>query len=98
MSYDSVTYAKTFCDDVEFSAEDAGRTDIGYLADIIETAIEAGATTVNIPDTTGYTLPTEYAAKIAELKRRVKNIDKAIISVHCHNDLGLAVANSFGCS
>ncbi|OGU79563.1 MAG: 2-isopropylmalate synthase [Stygiobacter sp. RIFOXYC12_FULL_38_8] len=94
MSYDAVAYAKTYCDDIEFSAEDAGRTDIGYLADIIETAIEAGATTVNIPDTTGYTFPSEYGAKIAELKRRVKNINKAIISVHCHNDLGLAVANS----
>ncbi|MFZ6033084.1 MAG: 2-isopropylmalate synthase [Melioribacter sp.] len=94
MSYDAVAYAKTFTDDVEFSAEDAGRTDIGYLAEVIEAAIEAGATTVNIPDTTGYTLPFEFAAKIAELKKRVKNIDKAIISVHCHNDLGLAVANS----
>ncbi len=94
MSYDAVAYARTFCSDVEFSAEDAGRTDIGYLADIIETAIEAGATTVNIPDTVGYTFPSEYSGKIAELKRRVKNIDKAIISVHCHNDLGLAVANS----
>jgi 2-isopropylmalate synthase len=94
MSYDAVAYAKTFVQDVEFSAEDAGRTDIGYLADIIETAIEAGATTVNIPDTTGYTFPSEFGTKIAELKQRVKNIDKAIISVHCHNDLGLAVANS----
>ena len=94
MSYDAVSYAKTFTDDVEFSAEDAGRTDIGYLADVIETAIEAGATTVNIPDTTGYTLPFEYGAKIAELVKRVKNIKKAVISVHCHNDLGLAVANS----
>lgn len=94
MSYDAVAYAKTFCNDVEFSAEDAGRTDIGYLADVIETAIDAGATTVNIPDTTGYTFPSEFGWKIAELKKRVKNIDKAIISVHCHNDLGLAVANS----
>lgn len=94
MSFDAVAYAKTFCNDVEFSAEDAGRTDIGYLADIIETAIEAGATTINIPDTTGYTFPNEYGFKIAELKRRVKNIDKVVISVHCHNDLGLAVANS----
>lgn len=94
MSYDMVAYAKTFCEDVEFSAEDAGRTDIGYLAEVIEAAIAAGATTVNIPDTTGYTLPEEFGAKIAELKRRVKNIDKAIISVHCHNDLGLAVCNS----
>lgn len=94
MSFDAVAYAKTFCNDVEFSAEDAGRTDIGYLADVIETAIEAGATTINIPDTTGYTFPNEYGFKIAELKRRVKNIDKVVISVHCHNDLGLAVANS----
>ncbi len=94
MSYDMVQYAKTFCDDVEFSAEDAGRTDLSYLSDVIEAAIEAGATTVNIPDTTGYTMPHEYGYKIAELKKRVKNIDKAIISVHCHNDLGLAVANS----
>lgn len=94
MSYDAVAYAKTFCSDVEFSAEDAGRTDIGYLVDVIETAIEAGATTINIPDTTGYTFPSEFGNKILELKKRVKNIDKAIISVHCHNDLGLAVANS----
>lgn len=94
MSYDAVQYAKTFTDDIEFSAEDAGRTDIGYLADVIEAAIEAGAMTVNIPDTTGYTLPSEFGNKIAELRKRVKNIDKAIISVHCHNDLGLAVANS----
>ncbi|MCD6374755.1 MAG: 2-isopropylmalate synthase, partial [Caldisericaceae bacterium] len=94
MSIDAVQYARTFCDDVEFSAEDAGRTDIGYLAEVIEAAIEAGATTVNIPDTTGYTLPDEFSEKIRQLKKRVKNIDQAIISVHCHNDLGLAVANS----
>ncbi len=87
-------YAKTFTDDVEFSAEDAGRTEISYLAEIIEAAIEAGATTVNIPDTTGYTFPSEFGTKIAELKKRVKNINKAVISVHCHNDLGFAVANS----
>ncbi len=94
MSCDAVAYAKTFSNDVEYSAEDAGRTDLGYLSEIIEAVIEAGATTVNIPDTTGYTFPSEFGAKIAELKRRVKNIDKAIISVHCHDDLGLAVANS----
>jgi len=94
MSYDAVQYAKTFCDDVEFSAEDAGRTNIDYLSEIIEAAIEAGATTVNIPDTTGYTLPLEFGRFISELKKRVKNINQAIISVHCHNDLGLAVANS----
>ena len=94
MACDSVTLAKTFTDDVEFSPEDAGRTDIGYLAEVVEATIEAGATTVNIPDTTGYTMPKEFGAKIAELKTRVKNIDDAVISVHCHNDLGLAVANS----
>jgi 2-isopropylmalate synthase len=94
MSVDAVTYAKALVPDVEFSAEDAGRTDIGYLSEVIEAVIEAGANTVNIPDTTGYTFPTEFGAKIADLKKRVKNIDKAIISVHCHNDLGLAVANS----
>ncbi|MBU0559870.1 MAG: 2-isopropylmalate synthase [Bacteroidetes bacterium] len=94
MSYDAVAYAKTFTDDVEYSAEDAGRTDIGYLAEIIESVIEAGATTVNIPDTTGYTFPSEFGDKIRELKSRVSNIEKAIISAHCHNDLGLAVANS----
>lgn len=94
MAVDAVKYAKTFTNDVEFSAEDAGRTDIGYLSDVVEAAIEAGATTVNIPDTTGYTFPHEYGAKIAELKKRVKNINNAVISVHCHNDLGLAVANS----
>ena len=94
MSYDTVQYAKSLCDDVEFSAEDAGRTDLNYLSEVIEAAIEAGATTINIPDTTGYTMPTEFGNKIAELFKRVKNINKAIVSVHCHNDLGMAVANS----
>jgi len=94
MAHDAVRYAKTFTDDVEFSPEDAGRTDIGYLSEVIETVISAGATTVNIPDTTGYTMPEEFGAKIAEIKNRVSNINKAVISVHCHNDLGLAVANS----
>ncbi|NLT50129.1 MAG: 2-isopropylmalate synthase [Ignavibacteria bacterium] len=94
MSYDAVAYAKTFCNDIEFSAEDAGRTEIGYLAEVVEAAISAGALTINIPDTTGYTLPSEFGNMIAELRKRVSNIDKAIISVHCHNDLGLGVANS----
>ncbi len=94
MAAEAVAYAKTFTEDVEFSAEDAGRTDIGYLAEVIEAAIEAGATTVNIPDTTGYTMPLEFGAKISELRQRVSNIGQAVISVHCHNDLGLAVANS----
>ena len=94
MACDAVAFAKTFTSDVEFSPEDAGRTDIGYLAEIVEAVIAAGATTVNIPDTTGYTFPTEFGAKIAALKQKVSNIDQAVISVHCHNDLGLAVANS----
>jgi len=94
MSYDMVKYAKTFVDDVEFSAEDAGRTDLSYLVEVIEAAIEAGATTINIPDTTGYTMPKEFGEKIAYLRDKVKDIEKTIISVHCHNDLGLAVANS----
>ncbi len=94
MSYDAVQYAKSLCNDIEFSAEDAGRTDIGYLAEVVEAAIEAGAGTINIPDTTGYTMPLEFGEMIAQLMKRVSNIQKAIISVHCHNDLGLGVANS----
>lgn len=94
MTYDSVKYAKSLCDDVEFSAEDAGRTDINYLAEVVQAAIEAGANVVNIPDTTGYTIPNEFGNKIAQLKKLVNNINRAVISVHCHNDLGLAVANS----
>ena len=94
MAVDAVTFARTFADDVEFSAEDAGRTDPVYLAEIIEAVIAAGASTVNIPDTTGYTWPSEFGRKITNLKQRVQNIDQAVISVHCHNDLGLAVANT----
>jgi 2-isopropylmalate synthase len=90
----SVKWARNFTDDVEFYAEDAGRTDNEYLARVIEAVIAAGATTVNIPDTTGYCLPQQYGDKIAYLKNNVSNIDKAIISCHCHNDLGLATANS----
>jgi 2-isopropylmalate synthase len=93
-AYDAVRYAKTFVEDVEFYAEDAGRTDNDYLAKVCEIAIKAGATVLNIPDTTGYCLPSEYGAKIKYLKENVKNIDKAVISCHCHNDLGLATANS----
>ena len=89
-----VSWAKNFTDDVEFYAEDAGRTDNEYLARVIEAVIKAGATTVNIPDTTGYCLPHQYGEKIAFLKNNVSNIDKAVISCHCHNDLGLATANS----
>jgi 2-isopropylmalate synthase len=89
-----VQWARNFTDDVEFYAEDAGRTDNEYLAKVIEAVIKAGATTVNIPDTTGYCLPHEYGNKIAFLVNNVPNIDKAVISCHCHNDLGLATANS----
>lgn len=90
----AVKYAKSFVEDVEFYAEDAGRTDNDFLAKICEEAIKAGATVLNIPDTTGYCLPEEYGAKIKYLKENVKGIDKAILSCHCHNDLGLATANS----
>ncbi|MEO6233541.1 MAG: 2-isopropylmalate synthase [Ferruginibacter sp.] len=89
-----VKWAKNFVDDVEFYAEDAGRTDNVYLAKVVEAVIKAGATVVNIPDTTGYCLPHEYGEKIAFLMNNVSNIDKAILSCHCHNDLGLATANS----
>lgn len=89
-----VKWARNFTDDVEFYAEDAGRTDNDYLAQVIEAVIKAGATVVNIPDTTGYCLPYQYGEKIAYLVNNVSNINKAIISCHCHNDLGLATANS----
>jgi len=90
----AVTYAKTFVEDIEFYAEDAGRTDNEFLARVCEAVIKAGATVLNIPDTTGYCLPSEYGAKIKYLKENVTGIDKAILSCHCHNDLGLATANS----
>ncbi|MCO4293277.1 2-isopropylmalate synthase [Solitalea sp. MAHUQ-68] len=90
----AVKYAKRFVEDVEFYAEDAGRTDNEYLARVCEAVVAAGATVLNIPDTTGYCLPHEYGAKIKYLKENVKGIDKAILSTHCHNDLGLATANS----
>tara|TARA_R110000796_G_scaffold252619_2_gene388837 strand:- start:84162 stop:85334 length:1173 start_codon:yes stop_codon:yes gene_type:complete len=91
---EAVSYAKTFVEDVEFYAEDAGRTDNEFLARVCEAVIKAGATVLNIPDTTGYCLPEEYGAKIKYLRENVKGIDKAILSCHCHNDLGLATANS----
>ena len=90
----AVKYAKQYVEDVEFYAEDAGRTDNEYLARVVEAVIKAGATVVNIPDTTGYCLPSEYAAKIKYLVDHVDGIDKAIISTHCHNDLGMATANT----
>lgn len=91
---EAVKYARQFVEEVEFYAEDAGRTAEEYLARVVEAVIQAGATVVNIPDTTGYCLPNEYGAKIAYLKNHVPNIDKAIISTHCHNDLGMATANT----
>lgn len=90
----AVKLARNFTDDVEFYAEDAGRTENEYLARVIEAVVKAGATTLNIPDTTGYCLPYQYQAKMEYLVNNVKNIDKAILSCHCHNDLGLATANS----
>ena len=90
----AVRYAKSFVEDIEFYAEDAGRTDNEYLVKVCEAVIKAGATVLNIPDTTGYCLPHEYGAKIRFLKENVKGIEKATLSCHCHNDLGLATANS----
>lgn len=90
----AVCYARNLCAEVEFYAEDAGRTENEYLARVVEAAITAGATIINIPDTTGYCLPEQYGEKIAYLLNNVPNIDKAILSTHCHNDLGLATANS----
>ena len=90
----AIKKARNLCSDVEFSCEDAGRSEIDFLCRIVEAAIDAGARTINIPDTVGYSIPHEYAALISQLINRVPNADKAIFSVHCHNDLGLAVANS----
>ena len=91
----AVKYAKKFVEDVEFYCEDAGRTENEYLARVVEAVIKAGATVVNIPDTTGYCLPQEYYEKIKYLKEHVDGVDKAILSTHCHNDLGMATANTF---
>ncbi len=90
----ATSYAKKFVEDIEFYAEDAGRTDNEYLARVLEAVIKAGATVLNIPDTTGYCLPDEYGAKIKYLRENVKGIENVILSCHCHNDLGLATANS----
>ena len=94
MAVAGVRYAAALTKNVEFSAEDASRSEPAFLAKVVEAVIDAGATTVNIPDTVGYSQPAEYGALIRYLKEHVKNIDKAVISVHCHDDLGLAVANS----
>ena len=91
---DSVSYARNKVEDVEWSPEDGSRTDHDFLCRCVEAAIKAGATTINIPDTVGYAVPEEFSSLIAMLQNRVPNIDKALLSVHCHNDLGLAVANS----
>jgi 2-isopropylmalate synthase len=89
-----VAYARSFCEDVEFSPEDAGRTEMDFLYEALQVAIEAGASTLNIPDTVGYTIPVEFGERIAMLRENVPGIDSAVISVHCHDDLGMAVANS----
>jgi 2-isopropylmalate synthase len=91
----AVSLAKSYCEDVEFSPEDATRSEFDFLCEVLEAAIDAGATTINIPDTVGYSLPSDYGALIRNLKNKVNNIDKAVLSVHCHDDLGLAVANTF---
>ncbi|MBU1726143.1 MAG: 2-isopropylmalate synthase [Candidatus Omnitrophica bacterium] len=94
LAVESVKYARKFCPDIEFSPEDASRTEKEFLFRVVEEVIKAGASTVNIPDTVGYTYPQEYGSLIRSIKENVQNINKAVISVHCHNDLGLAVANS----
>lgn len=94
MCVDSVRYAKKLCEDVEYSTEDASRTDFEYLCRVIEAAVKAGATVINVPDTVGYAIPEEYGETIRKLRESVPALDKVILSVHCHNDLGLAVANS----
>lgn len=91
---EAVKYAKKYCSDVEFSAEDASRSDVDFLAQVIEKVIDAGATVVNLPDTVGYAVPEEFGRFIRTMYEKVPNIDKAILSVHCHDDLGMAVANS----
>jgi len=91
---EAISYGRERFEDLEFSAEDAARTELDFLCEVVERAIEAGATTINIPDTVGYAMPEQFAATIEHLKGRVRGIEKVVLSVHCHNDLGLAVANS----
>ena len=93
-AHDSVAFARSLCEDVEFSPEDATRSDVDFLCEVLQAVVDAGATTLNIPDTVGYTTPTEYANLIRTIRERVKGIEQVTISCHCHNDLGLAVANS----
>ena len=94
MCIDAVQYAKKYCENVEYSTEDASRTDFDYLCRVIEAAIKAGATVINVPDTVGYAIPDEYGETVRKLRERVPALDKVVLSVHCHNDLGLAVSNS----
>jgi 2-isopropylmalate synthase len=94
LAAESVAYARTWFDDVEFSAEDSARTEPDFLCEVVEKVVEAGATTVNIPDTVGYALPAQFGGLIAHLRKNVRGIERITLSVHCHNDLGLAVANS----
>ena len=96
MATDAIRFGKKFCDDIEFSPEDASLTEPNFLCEVVEAVIGAGVRTVNIHDTVGYAVPDEFGALISNLKQNVKNIDKAVISVHCHNDLGMSVANSLG--
>ena len=95
---EAVAYARTLCDDIEFSPEDASRTEPEFLAEVVQAVIEAGAGTVNIPDTVGYAYPEDYAGLITHLRKQVRGLDQVVISVHCHNDLGLAVARLYGAS
>lgn len=94
MGVDAVRYAKTFCPEVQYSTEDASRSDRRYLFEVIQAVIEAGATVINVPDSVGYAVPAQWARLISDIRRNVTNIDRAVLSVHCHNDLGMAVANS----
>src|SRR5205085_7853518 len=91
---EGVQRAKGFCDDIEFSPEDASRTELDFLVEVVEKVIEAGATTINLPDTVGYAVPDQYVAVFTHLKKHVSGIDKVVLSAHCHDDLGIAVANS----
>ena len=94
MAVDGVRHARRLCDDVEFSPEDASRTELGFLAEVVQAAVDAGATTINIPDTVGYTTPQEFSETFSHLRNRVRGIENVTLSVHCHDDLGMAVANS----